>query len=97
MAEPRDSHRTRRVQIRVHGIVQGVGYRYGCRARAVSAGVAGWVRNLPDGGVEAELEGESGAVDAVVEWARTGPSLARVTDLAVVEQRPCGDVGFEIR
>jgi len=62
----------------VHGRVQGVGYREGLRREALACGLAGWVRNRRDGSVEALLQGESGAVERVVAWARRGPPAARV-------------------
>jgi acylphosphatase len=68
-------------QIRVRGRVQGVGFRYALRREAARAGVRGWVRNRLDGSVEAVLQGEASAVERVVQWARRGPSPARVDDL----------------
>jgi acylphosphatase len=65
----------------VIGRVQGVGYRDALRDAAEKHNVAGWVRNRRDGSVEALLQGAPEAVDAVIAWARRGPSLARVTDL----------------
>jgi acylphosphatase len=81
----------------VHGRVQGVGYRVSLAARARARGVAGWVRNRGDGTVEAALEGEREAVDAVVEWCRQGPREAWVNGVDVVDEEPQGDRGFEIR
>ena len=65
----------------VHGQVQGVSYRWSMEQQATRLGVAGWVRNLPDGRVEFEAEGTSEAVAALLEWARTGPAYARVDRL----------------
>lgn len=65
-------------QIRVKGQVQGVGYRYALRGEAVARGLAGWVRNRRDGSVEAVLQGDAAAVQAVLDWARRGPPAARV-------------------
>jgi acylphosphatase len=67
----------------VIGRVQGVGYRDALRDAAEKRNVAGWVRNRRDGSVEALLQGAPEAVDALIVWARRGPSLARVTELRV--------------
>ena len=69
-------------QIRVTGRVQGIGFRYALRDEAQRLGVAGWVRNCTDGSVEALLQGEAHAVDALMRWARRGPRAARVEALA---------------
>ena len=74
---------TRRLSIQ--GRVQGVGFRESMVAAARTAGVAGWVRNCADGSVEALVQGDPAAVEAVVAWARRGPPLARVTAVAVDE------------
>ena len=87
---------TRR-RVRVSGRVQGVFYRDTCRREAQRQGVAGWVRNLPDGTVEAVFEGEPTAVEAMVAWARVGPPRAEVTGVEVGEEEPEGVAGFEVR
>jgi len=74
-----------RVQVRVSGRVQGVGFRWAMQAAADRLGVTGWVRNTEDGAVEAIAEGEDDAIDRYVEWCRSGPPGARVDDLR--EQR----------
>ena len=71
--------------VRISGLVQGVGYREAMRAEAIRRRVRGWVRNRRDGSVEAVLQGEAEAVEAVVAWARRGPATARV---AAVESQP---------
>jgi acylphosphatase len=68
-------------KITVIGRVQGVGYRDALRRQAETLGVAGWVRNLNDGSVEALLQGSAEAVDALVSWARRGPPAARVEEI----------------
>jgi acylphosphatase len=82
----------------VEGRVQGVFFRAATQAAATREGVAGWVRNLPDRRVEALLQGETGAVERVVEWMRHGPPGARVTDIKV-DYRPVGvfHEGFDVR
>lgn len=62
----------------VHGRVQGVFFRDSMRREAQRLGVAGWVRNRSDGTVEAMVQGEAAAVDAIVRWAHRGPEHARV-------------------
>jgi acylphosphatase len=67
------------------------------RRRAEAVGVAGWVRNRPDGAVEAVFEGDPQAVDQLAEFCRRGPSRAEVTSVEVVEEEPEGLAGFEVR
>lgn len=62
----------------IHGRVQGVFYRDSMRREAQSLSVSGWVRNRSDGTVEAVVQGEPGAVDALVRWAQRGPARAQV-------------------
>jgi acylphosphatase len=86
----------RRVVVR--GEVQGVFFRDSTRREARARGVAGWVRNREDGAVEAAFEGPRDAVDAMVEWCRTGPGRADVVDMDVsVEADPDGLDGFDVR
>lgn len=85
----------RRVQVRVHGRVQGVMFRDTARREAERLGLAGWVRNEPDGSVALEAEGHS--VDELVTWAHTGPPGARVERVDVDEISPAGGNGFEVR
>ena len=63
----------------VSGDVQGVFFRQSTRRRARSAGLDGWVRNLPDGRVEVWVQGEEGAVNQMVDWLWVGPPAATVT------------------
>jgi len=86
----------RAVTVRVTGRVQGVSFRWYAQQEAVRLGVRGWVRNEPDGSVTAHLEGDAGAVDAMVAWCRRGPSSAAVRDVAVTEVAPSGAERFEI-
>jgi acylphosphatase len=64
---------------------------------ARSRGVAGWVRNNPDGTVEAVFEGDDEAVESMVRWARDGTRGARVERVDVVDEEPEGLEGFDIR
>ena len=65
-------------RLRIHGLVQGVFFRESMRQHADQLKVTGWVRNRSDGSVEAVVQGESSAVEALIEWARRGPSRAQV-------------------
>jgi acylphosphatase len=80
----------------VSGRVQGVFFRDTCRRVATENGVDGWVRNLPDGRVEAVFEGPGQSVDRVVGWARRGPAGAVVTGVDVRDEPPEGLTGFRI-
>jgi acylphosphatase len=70
-----------RAHVFVSGRVQGVFFRQKTKQQAESFGVTGWVRNLPDGRVEAVFEGDEEAVKALVEYCHHGPSYARVTNI----------------
>jgi acylphosphatase len=79
------------------GRVQGVFFRDSTRREAIRLGVAGWVRNCPDGTVEAHAEGTPDAVGALVRWAREGPRHADVDELRVSDVEPENCARFEIR
>ena len=85
-----------RRRVIVHGLVQGVFFRDTVRRRAQSWGVAGRIRNNWDGTVEAVFEGESDAVERLVELCRKGPSGARVDRVEVSSEEREGLRGFEI-
>jgi len=68
----------RRVQLVVSGLVQGVSFRWSAEREARRLGLTGWVRNRPDGAVEAVAEGAEGPLKAFVEWCRRGPPGAEV-------------------
>ena len=80
----------------VSGLVQAVGFRYSLASRAESLDVAGWVRNRPDGTVEAVLEGPGDAVESLVGWCRHGPRGARVDGMEIHDEKPVGISGFRI-
>ena len=73
------------VRVRIAGLVQGVGYRFWTQRAAHAHNVKGWVRNLPDGTVEALFAGSAAAVQAMCEACRHGPPEAQVTGLDVEE------------
>jgi len=79
------------------GHVQGVFFRDCTRREAARLGVTGWVRNCPDGTVEAHVEGPPTAVAALVRWCREGPRHADVRELHTSEIEPQGCARFEIR
>ena len=86
-----------RKRVVAHGRVQGVFFRDSTRRQAHTTGVAGWVRNRPDGTVEAVFEGDDDAVARMVAWTRGGPGHADVDQLDVVDEEPEGLSGFEVR
>jgi acylphosphatase len=86
----------KRLRVLVRGDVQGVGFRWYCRDQARTRGVGGFVRNRSDGSVEAAFEGESEAVDAMVEWCRSGPRSARVDEVEVYEEEQSAETEFRI-
>jgi len=81
----------------VRGAVQGVGFRMALAQAARSRGAAGWVRNRPDGTVEAAFEGPEEIVGGLVRWCFDGPRAARVDGVDVHDEEPEGAAGFEIR
>ena len=81
----------KRLRLRVEGRVQGVFFRASMRREAVSLGVSGIVRNLPDGAVEAVVEGEADAVDRLVAWSHHGPREAEVTQVLVTPEAYRGE------
>jgi acylphosphatase len=85
-----------RRHIVIYGFVQGVGFRFGVERAARSRGVAGWVRNRPDGTVEAVFEGEPEDVEALVEFCRRGPRGAVVGRIEVEEESAQGLGGFRV-
>lgn len=86
-----------RAHLRIEGRVQGVSFRQSTKDEADRLGVKGWVRNLPDGAVEAVLEGEPEAVEALVAWCHRGPRLAEVLRVVREEQAATGMFsGFDV-
>ena len=83
--------------LRLTGLVQGVFFRAWAQGEARELGVSGWIRNCPDGSVEAHLSGEESAVERMVERMRRGPSNARIADIVVEEEPPESPGRFEVR
>lgn len=96
-SEPRLSPPPERWRLHVRGRVQGVGYRLGCRRRAIELGVSGWVRNLADGSVEVEAEGQPQCLAELMLWCEKGPQRAHVTGVGTTRIAATGDDWFEIR
>ncbi|MGH6658025.1 MAG: acylphosphatase [Sphingomicrobium sp.] len=84
-------------RVRLSGLVQGVFYRVWSQGQARELGVSGWVRNCPDGSVEAHLSGEEDDVARLIDRMRRGPSNARVDELAVEEEAAEEPGRFEVR
>lgn len=84
--------------VRVSGHVQGVFYRVWAQGQARELGVNGWIRNCPDGSVEAHVAGEEDCVERMIQRMRSGPANARVEDVEVTEVEP-GELShrFEVR
>ena len=80
----------------ITGRVQGVGYRFYMQRKARELGVAGWVRNRLDGSVDAMVQGDMGAVEAMIAWARRGPPSAVVAEVKI-EDATGEFSGFETR
>ena len=76
----------KRIHLIIEGRVQGVWFRESTRRQAVSLGVSGWVKNRPEGTVEALLEGSEDAVLRLVAWCGKGPSAAKVTRIHETEE-----------
>ncbi len=88
----------KRVHVYISGRVQGVWFRAYTKEEADRLGVKGWVRNLPDGRVEAVFEGEADQVDEMVRWCHVGSPQAKVTQVEVIEEPYRGEFDrFEIR
>ena len=87
------------LQLRIVGMVQGVGYRYALEREAAQLRITGWVRNRRDGSVEAVAQGPAEALDALAAWARRGPPAAQVTGVtaSVLEDHDGTYERFEIR
>ncbi|MDP4240450.1 MAG: acylphosphatase [Bacteroidota bacterium] len=84
----------RHYNITVRGRVQGVGFRYNARRQAMTLGLDGFVKNMPDGSVYMEVEGNQVDLDEFVYWCHTGPSYSRVLDVIVSISNLEGFTGF---
>jgi acylphosphatase len=87
-----------RKRLRIRGRVQGVWFRGATQDEARRLGITGWVRNCPDGSVEAVVQGPTEAVRLLVEWCGHGPPGARVTSCSVEDEPPASEsIDFRIR
>jgi acylphosphatase len=89
-----DDRVMRTVRVKIAGHVQGVFFRASCARLADDLGVSGWVRNLPDGDLEAVFQGPDAAVERILAWCREGPRHARVDAVDVRPEPPLGRAGF---
>ncbi len=86
------------LHVSIEGMVQGVGFRQAMVRQARALGLTGWVRNLPDGRVEAWFEGAPADLETVLEWCGHGPALAIVRGIESSQQLGTGSYPtFEIR
>lgn len=81
----------KRAHVFVSGKVQGVFFRQTTKHQAENHGVKGWVKNLPDGRVEAVFEGEDEAVKSIIEYCKRGPSRAKVENIELKWETPIGE------
>jgi acylphosphatase len=89
-----------RARLKIFGRVQGVFYRQTTRDTARALGLSGWVRNMPDGTVEAEAVGRKDHIEQLIAWCWQGPPSAKVSDVRVEWLQPADDAAatrFEIR
>lgn len=96
MGDPPKPDRVR-AHVWVSGRVQGVCFRAYAEDEAIFRRVRGWLRNAPDGRVEALFEGERGSVEAMIQWCHRGSPASRVTDVEVVWEAPQGEQSFRVR
>lgn len=85
------------IHIIVTGRVQGVGFRYFTVRGANNLGLCGWVKNLPDGGVEAVIQGQNESIEQMIELLQEGPRASIVTDLKIEEIEQKEFSGFTMR
>jgi len=87
----------KRARVRIYGKVQGVWFRAHTKEMAEKLSIKGWVRNMPDGSVEAVFEGDDKSLEKMIEWCHHGPPLARVTKVEIKYEEPKGEKEFRIR
>ena len=85
------------VHLRIRGKVQGVFYRVSARRTALETGVTGWIKNTPEGNVEAMASGQTEAVNKFIDWCKKGPSRAAVAEVVVSLKEDAVYKGFVIK
>jgi acylphosphatase len=95
---PKDAQPERvRAHVWISGRVQGVFFRAYAQDEAAARKIAGWIRNAPDGRVEAVFEGNRATVEAMIQWCHRGSPAARVTGVEVGWEPPRGERGFRVQ
>lgn len=84
------------VHLMISGKVQGVFYRASAKEKALELALSGWIKNTPDGSVEATVSGSDEAVQQFVDWCRQGPPRAEVSQVSVTPKPDSGFAGFEV-
>lgn len=87
----------KRLHLFISGFVQGVGFRVFAKNEAKKLGISGWVKNLPDGRVEAVFEGKKEKVDEMVKWCYKGNPYSQVEKVDIKEEKVESLQGFEIK
>ncbi len=95
-SSPYNRAMTTAIDVRIEGMVQGVGFRYWTMGRAQELGLTGWVRNENDGDVTAHFEGDENALSEMIRALWKGPRWSRVTDVTSAKSRVRGCVSFEL-
>jgi len=88
---------TKSYQITIIGKVQNVGFRYHTHQKAYEFGIKGFVKNLANGNVYVEAEGDSTQLNEFIKWCHKGPDWAYVIEVVIIEQPPCNFASFEIK
>jgi acylphosphatase len=83
-------------RLRIHGLVQSVGYRESMRREAEKLGISGWVRNRRDGSVEALVCGADEAIAAIIAWTRTGSRFSKVERVLIEEDEVAMTASFTV-
>lgn len=87
----------RHYNIKVKGKVHGVAFRFSAHAKAIKLGLTGFVKNMPDGSVFIEAEGNEEAINALIEWCYVGPPRAKVSEVDAEESGLKGYKTFELK